>query len=99
MSLAKARARTISLFNFKTSGAYDWETKFVDSTNEGDIILGIGHGTGRMTGPTTNKGEGEITFMTTSPRLSWLNGKKGRFELTAEGAPDMNEIQAKIFAL
>ena len=81
----------------KTDGTIDWEIKLIQSTNEGDLIIGNGHGTSRMTGPKTSAGEGEVIFMTQSPKLSWLNNKKCRVETTVDMAT--GESRAKIFAL
>ncbi len=87
---------TVSAF-LKTDGTYDWESKAVDTTKEGDIIVGTFHGTGRMTGPNTGKYEGEAIYTTQSPRLSWLNNTKCRLEGTGDMAT--GEDHVKIFAL
>jgi hypothetical protein len=50
-----------------------------------------------MTGPGTSMAEGEVIFMTQSPKLSYLNNKKWRVEVTGNGAT--GEEQAKFFAL
>ncbi|MDG6996971.1 MAG: hypothetical protein JRN52_13710 [Nitrososphaerota archaeon] len=87
---------TITVF-FKHDRAYEWDTKFSQTTNEGDFIVGTGHGTGKMTGPNSHEDEGEVLFMTQSPRLSWLNNKKARIEST--GDMKTGETYEKIFAL
>jgi len=81
----------------KNDGASDWEGKGLWYTKEGDFIIVTAHGTGRMTGPTTSKSEGEIIFMTQSPKLSWLNNKKCKVEAT--GDVTTGESHGKIFAL
>jgi hypothetical protein len=50
-----------------------------------------------MSGPTTSIGEGEVLFMTQSPKLSWLNNKKFRGEITGDMATSEN--RAKFFVL
>lgn len=81
----------------KTDGTFDWESKSLDVTREGEIIVGTFYGTGRMTGPSSTKMEGECIYMTQSPKLSWLNNKKCRVEGTGDNAT--GEVQVKIFAL
>ncbi len=81
----------------KNDGTYEWESRGLQSTTEGDIIVGNGHGTGRMTGPKSTSDEGEVVFMTQSPRLSWLNNKKFRIE--TEGDMSTGEYHSKFTAL
>lgn len=82
----------------KTDGTYDWETKSMEMTNEGDIVVSTSHGTGKITGPKLGTGEGEGILMTQSPKLSKLNNRKIRVELTTD--PSTGEARgAKIFAL
>lgn len=81
----------------KTDGTVDWEIKLIQLTNEGDLIIGNGYGTGRMTGPKTSVGEGEVVFMTQSQKLSWLNNKKCKVETTSNMAT--GEEHAKVYAL
>jgi hypothetical protein len=81
----------------KNDGTFDWEAKDLQFTKEGDFIVAIGHGTGKMSGPTTSKAEGEGIYMTQSPKLSWLNNKKWRVECTSDMAT--SEIYGKFFAL
>jgi len=49
-----------------------------------------------MSGPTTGNWEGELHFMTQSPKLSWLNNSTG----WAEGQGNMatGESHGKIYA-
>ncbi len=95
-SYSGRHVESVSLF-YKTDGTYDGEAKMLQSTNEGDVIVGTLHGAGRMTGPTTSKGEGEVIFMTQSPKLSWLNNRKCRVEWTTDSAT--GELHKKFFAL
>jgi hypothetical protein len=81
----------------KNDGTSDWEVKGLWSTKEGDIIVANAHGTGKMTGPNTSFNEGEVLFMTQSPKLSYLNNKKWRVEVTGDMAT--GESHAKFFAL
>lgn len=92
-----ATGYTTGTMFLKNDGTIDWDVKLIESTNEGDTIVGNGHGTSRMTGPKTSAGEGEVIFMTQSPKLSWLNNKKCRVETTADMAT--GEDRGKFFAL
>jgi hypothetical protein len=87
---------TISEF-LKTDGTVDWESKGLETTTEGGIVIAMFHGTLRMTGPNTYKSEGEGIYTTQSPKLSWLNNKKCRVEGTADALT--GEFYAKVFAL
>ena len=87
---------TVTLF-LKNDGTFDGEVKGVWYTKEGDFVIVHAHGTGRMSGPTTSTSEGEVLFMTQSPKLSWLNNKKFRLEATADMAT--GESRGKFFAL
>jgi hypothetical protein len=73
-------------------GTNEWESRAVDNTREGDMIIITGKGMGR--GFTF---QGEYTFMTQSKKLSWLNGMKAY----AEGASDMTGMGAtiKVYAM
>lgn len=95
-SYSGRHVETVSLF-YKTDGTYDGEARIVQSTNEGDVIVGTLHGSGRATGPTTSKGEGEVIFMTRSTKLSWLNNRKCRVEWTTDSAT--GELHKRFFAL
>jgi len=74
----------------KMDGKNEWETRALEMTKEGDVIMLTGKGTGQQ-----NNFMGEFTYMTNSPRLSWLNNTKA----TVEGTTDMknNEATIKIF--
>ena len=68
----------------KTDGTSEWEVKGIETTSEGDSFVGWGKGTGKQTGPTTFAVEGEMTLMSQSPKLAWLNNAK----IWAEGVGD-----------
>jgi hypothetical protein len=87
---------TCTMF-MKNDGTFDGEVKGLQYTKEGDFIVVTAHGNGKMTGPTTSKAEGEVVFMTQSPKLSWLNNKKFRFESIGDIAT--GESYGKFFAL
>ncbi len=74
-----SRNATVSIFQ-KLDGTFEWESKEIHSTAEGDFVLAAGRGTGRFTGPGKGEGEGELSFMTTSPKLSWINNTKAWLE-------------------
>jgi hypothetical protein len=86
---------TLTVF-LKNDGTFDFEVKGLWTTKEGDFIVINGLGTGKMTGPSTSFGEGEVLFTTQSPRLSYVNNKKYRAEVTADMT---TESHAKFFAL
>jgi len=75
----------------KMDGTNEWESRSMEMTKEGDMIMTWGKGTGQQTGFM-----GEITYMTNSPRLSWLNNTKAK----VEGMIDMknNEATIKVWA-
>jgi hypothetical protein len=62
----------------------------MEMTKEGDVVMVTGKGTGQQ-----NNFMGEVTYMTNSPRLSWLNNTKAK----VEGMTDMknNEATIKIY--
>ncbi len=71
----------------KMDGTNEWESRAIDVTREGDIIMISGKGTGKM-----DTFQGEYTFMTQSPRMAWLNSSKAY----AEGMTEMRSNQATI---
>jgi hypothetical protein len=82
---------------FKMDGTNEWEAKAMETTKEGDVVMMMGKGTGRLEKPMEGIIEGEVTCMTNSPRLSWLNNAKG----TIEGMIDQKngDISLKIYAI
>ena len=93
----KLNARSIDTTNvlFKTDGTYDYETKSVATTIEGDTVVLWGSGTGRSTGPMTASFEGEVHYMTQAPRLDWLNNATARTEGTVDRMS--REIQGRAY--
>ncbi len=83
--------------HMKNDGTMQWHSKAFLTTPEGDLILGHGEGTGKVTGPETFVAEGELIFITKSPKLSWLDHKK--FRLDATGNPLTGEERTKFFAV
>ncbi len=78
----------------------DWESREIQYTKDGELVTITGHGTGKL-GITEGAGkvEGEVVFATRSPKLSFLNNRKGRVEATVRGDETTGEIHMKIFAL
>ncbi len=91
--LNSVHTETVNLFQ-RTDGTFEWETKALERTREGDIAVVSARGTGRSTGPTTVSGEGEGIYLTQSPSLSWLNGLRTKAELNAN--LDSGEYQVKV---
>lgn len=60
-------------------GTNEWESRAMEMTKEGDVVMVQGKGTGQG-----NTFSGEATYMTNSPRLSWLNNMKARIEGTTD---------------
>ncbi len=76
----------------KMDGTNEWQSRAVDNTRDGDMVIITGKGVGKMAGF-----QGEYTFMTTSKKLAWLNSTK----TWAEGTADMQNGEAtiKVYAL
>jgi len=76
----------------RMDGTNEWESRAVDNTREGDLIVITGKGSGE--GPTF---QGEYTFMTGSKKLAWLNSTKA----WAEGLTNMQTMSAtiKVYAI
>jgi len=79
----------------KTDGTSEFEQKGVMNTMEGDIVAAWGKGTGKSTGPKTFSWEGELHFITQSPKLAWLNNTKGWVEGVGDRTADT--IKGKIY--
>jgi hypothetical protein len=86
---------TVSV-NLKTDGTNEWQTKSIHNTKDGDMVVVWGGGKGRTTGPQTGTWEGELHFMTQSPKLAWLNNSTGWIEGQANMAT--GESSGKIYA-
>ncbi len=91
-----AEIETVTVF-LKTDGTSEWEGKGIQTTNEGDVIVVNGRGTGKATSPTEVSFDGEVVFMTLSPKLSWLNTTKGWVEGATNNAT--GEYHGRVFAL
>ncbi len=77
--------QTVS-FLLKPDGDSDWESKSITNTTEGDMVIVVGHGKTRVTNVNTASAEGELRYMTTSPRLSRLNNVTRRIEVEIDRA-------------
>ena len=77
-------------------GTNEWEVRAMETTKEGDVVMISGKGTGRQENAMEGSFKGEITYMTNSSRLSWLNNTKA----WVEGITDQknNESNMKIYA-
>ena len=82
-------------FKLKTDGSSEWQMKGILSTKEGDFLAVWGGGMGKNTGPTTASWTGEVHFMSTSPKLAWLNNVKGWVEGSGDNAK--GEAWGKIY--
>jgi len=71
----------------KMDGTNEWEMRAMEITKEGDVVMISGKGTGQQ-----NNFTGEFTYMTNSPRLSWLNNTKA----LVEGTTDMKTNEATL---
>jgi len=71
----------------KMDGTNEWEMRAIETTKEGDVIMITGKGTGRQ-----SNFMGEFTYITNSPRLSWLNNSKAH----VEGTTDMKSNEATL---
>lgn len=77
-------------------GTNEWEVRAMETTKEGDVVMISGKGTGRQENAMEGSFKGEVTYMTNSSRLSWLNNTKA----WVEGITDQknNESNMKIYA-
>ena len=64
----------------KMAGTNEWSAKAMEITREGDVVMITGSGTGRQERAMESSFKGEVSYMTNSPRLSWLNNSKGWVE-------------------
>ena len=85
---------TISI-HMKPDGTSEWEGKGVQMAGQ-DMVVTTSKGHGHQTGPGTIAFEGDVHFMTQSPRLSWLNNTKGWVEGSANQADQT--FTAKVYA-
>jgi hypothetical protein len=84
---------TISIHR-KPDGTSTWESRGIEMAGP-DMLVTMGKGTAKSNGPNTTW-EGEITYMTQSPKLAWLNTTKGWIEGTANQAE--REYTARVHA-
>src|SRR5256886_14105859 len=85
---------TVSV-NLKTDGTNEWQLKSIHNTKDGDIVVVWGGGKGRMTSSQTGTWDGEVHFMTQSPKLAWLNNSTGWVE--RQGKMFTGESSGKIY--
>ena len=81
--------------NIKPDGTITWEGRGIQNAGA-DMVVVTGKGTARQTTPTTITWEGELTYMTKSPKLAWLNNTKGWIEGSANQAD--HTFTAKVYA-
>jgi hypothetical protein len=79
----------------KIDGSSTWESKGIQNTHDGEMLVTWGSGAGKPTGPTTQSWEGELHIMTQSPKLAWMNNAK--FWIEGSGDMSKGESQAKIY--
>jgi hypothetical protein len=79
----------------KVDGTSTWESKGIQNTHDGDMLVLMGSGTGRPIGPTTQQWEGEMHIMTKSPKLAWMNN--ANFWIEGSGDMAKGESHAKIY--
>ncbi len=80
----------------KPDGTNEWESKAIETTKEGDMVVLWGSGKGPAAYLGADSWEGEVHYMTTSPRLAWLNNTTAWVEGTGNGAT--GECQGKVYA-
>jgi len=80
--------------HMKPDGSMTWEGRGMQNSGP-DMIVVTSKGTAHRT-PTTTTWEGDVTFMTQSPKLAWLNNTKGWTEGTANQADQT--FTAKVYA-
>jgi len=80
--------------HMKPDGSMTWEGRGMQNSGA-DMIIVTSKGTAHRT-PTTTTWEGDVTFMTQPPKLSWLNNTKGWTEGTANQADQT--FTAKVYA-
>ena len=82
--------------NAKLDGSSEWQVKSIMNTKDGDTVLVWGGGKGKSTSAQTATWDGELHFITQSPKLSWLNNSTGLVE--GQGNMATGESSAKIYA-
>jgi hypothetical protein len=79
----------------KVDGTSTWESKGVQNTHEGEMLVMWGSGSSKPTGPTTQMWEGEMHVMTKSTKLAWMNNAK--FWIEGSGDMSKGESHAKLY--
>ena len=64
----------------KPDATGEYEIRIVETTSDGDVILGTGKGKARTESSGMIMVEGETKLMTSSKKLAWVNNIKGRHE-------------------
>jgi len=79
----------------KMDGTNEWDVRAMEMTKEGDVVMITGKGIGKQENAMEGSFKGEVTYMTNSPRLGWLNNTKA----WVEGMTDLknNEATMKIY--
>jgi len=77
----------------KMDGTNEWEVRAMEMTKEGDVVMIWGKGTGKQEKAMEGNFKGEVTFMTNSKSLSWLNNTKG----WVEGMTKNDEATIKVW--
>src|SRR5438094_839133 len=88
---------TISI-HMKPDGTSEWEGKGVQMAGQ-DMVVTTSKGHGHQTGSGTIAFEGDVHFMTQSPRLSWLNNTKGWIDGTANQAVGQKTTMGLLLAI
>ena len=86
---------TVSV-NAKLDGSSDFTVKSIMNTKDGDMVVVTGGGKGKSTNPQTATWQGELHFMTQSPKLAWLNNSTGWVE--GQGNMATGQSSAKVYA-
>jgi len=77
-------------------GTTNWQVKFIQMTDKGDMLAGTGSGT--MDSPNSRgiaKGRGDGTIMTQSQRLADLNGKRWTCDVESNLKTDKALVKVK----
>jgi len=85
------RMETVSA-TMKPDGTGEYETRKVDFTSDGDVVLINGKGSGRLESAAKARWEGEDIFKTAPKKLAWLNTTKAR----TVGTQDMVTGEASV---
>ena len=81
--------------HMKPDGSSQYEQKGFVNTPKGEFVAIWGRGTGKNVSPTNTTWEGEVRFMSQSPKISSLNDAAYRVEGSGDQAE--GEFRARIF--